>query len=441
MKIFLLIIFGILLCTVSVSAAEIGVIREFHGRKPALNKFRIDRKDLMDMNHNGSPDIVIIRNNVLYIFDSKTKEKLWEFILTSQVHIDNSFVTFGGFALFDDTDIVHIILGIVNSIDQSNCYTVIINTQTNEVEYNNVGKPVAILHLPNGHPVVLSYDDQSNVSRIIGILVALKASYTNNSNLSQIHHAEDFSLALKYKSEPGFQLAYDPELFSSPDKSDLDGDGYPDFPMLIADSGNVTGMVVRGGDSIEVIWHYDFPEENKTEMLKGFHGFADLNGDGEKEAILGDNLAVTLDGAVHIIAENFEILDIQDVDNDGYDDIIGLNTEDRTIVVYGLQSATSVTDSDLERIGFYLFQNYPNPFNPSTNISFSVVKEGEVSLTIYNELGQKVRTLLNQFEHTGNYTLSWDGRNDEGNVLSSGRYFYSLQTGNLIQARKMLFLK
>ncbi len=441
MKLIILIIIGLFICTSISLSAEIGVIREFHGRRPALNKFRVDRKDLMDMNHNGSPDIVIRKNGVLYVFDSKTKEKLWEYSTENILFGEDLTMNFIGFARWDDTDIVHVVLGVADSVNPSNWNTIIINSQTDEIVYNDVGKPIAMLHLPNGRPVVLSYDDQGNVYRIIGVLIALKAPNTANLNINQVHHAEDFSLSLKYKSDPGLQLAYDPNLFSSPEEGDLDGDGYPDFPMLMIDSGNVTGMVVRGGDSIGVIWHYDFPEEYKTEMLKGFHGFADLNGDGEKEAMLGNNLAVTLDGTVHIIAENFEFLDMEDVDNDGYDDVIGLNTSDSTIMVYGLQSPTSVTDNYREKITFRLFQNYPNPFNPSTNISFSVIKEGKVMLIIYNEIGQKVRTLVNQFKQAGSYTLSWDGRNDDGNLLSSGRYFYSLQAGNSVQTRKMLFLK
>ena len=455
MKNLITIFIGILIFASTCLSAEIGVIREFHGRRPALNKFRIDRKDLMDMNQNGSPDIVVRRNGVLYVFDSRTKEKLWEYQLSNltlnQKHlkfqpsdvvpVEGFSFNFIGFARFDDTDIIHVILGVIDTANPSGWHTVIINSQTNEIEYNTIGKPISMLLLPAVQSVVVSYDDQSNTCRIIGVLVALKTSYTENPNLNLTNHSDDFTLSLKFKSDPGLQLAYDPDLFSSPEESDLDGDGYSDFPMLMIDSGNVTGMIVRGGDSIGVIWKYAFPEEYKTNMLKGFRGFADLNGDGEKEAILGDNLAVTLDGTVHVIAENFEIIDIEDVDNDGYDDVIGLNTADSTIVVYGLQGATSVSDNDLKRIGFQLFQNYPNPFNPSTNISFSILKEGEVKLIIYNELGQKVRTLLNKFKHAGSYTLSWDGRNDKGNLLSSGRYFYSLETGGLVQTRKMLFLK
>ena len=166
------------------------------------------------------------------------------------------------------------------------------------------------------------------------------------------------------------------------------------------------------------------------------------NGDGEKEAILGENLAVTLDGTVHTIAENFVTLDVNDIDGDGYEDIIGLNTVDSTIVVYGRTSPTSVSEPELAtKIHFQLFPNYPNPFNPSTTISYSVTAAGGVQLKIYNPLGQLVRTLFNGQKPAGEYSLNWDGRDDAGRFVSSGSYFYRLKLGEGVQTRRMLFLK
>ena len=85
---------------------------------------------------------------------------------------------------------------------------------------------------------------------------------------------------------------------------------------------------------------------------------------------------------------------------------------------------------------YSLDQNYPNPFNPSTVISYSIQKEGNVELEIFNILGQKVSTLVDQVQAAGRYKVSFNA-----NVLSSGVYFYSLRTGNFIQIKKMLLLK
>ncbi len=89
---------------------------------------------------------------------------------------------------------------------------------------------------------------------------------------------------------------------------------------------------------------------------------------------------------------------------------------------------------------YKLFQNYPNPFNPSTNISFNLSKTSFVNLCIYNELGQKVCTLLNTKKSKGNYTITWDGRNETGQILPSGVYFYQIKTDDFINSKKMIFL-
>jgi len=90
---------------------------------------------------------------------------------------------------------------------------------------------------------------------------------------------------------------------------------------------------------------------------------------------------------------------------------------------------------------FDLSNNYPNPFNPSTKINYSIPKDGMVSLVVYNVLGQQVRTLVNAPMTAGQYSITWDGRNSAGSVLSSGVYFYRLQAGQLAIVKKMLLLK
>ncbi|RMF69991.1 MAG: T9SS C-terminal target domain-containing protein [Calditrichaeota bacterium] len=93
-------------------------------------------------------------------------------------------------------------------------------------------------------------------------------------------------------------------------------------------------------------------------------------------------------------------------------------------------------------LAFELLPNYPNPFNPETTIRYQLPEAGRVTLTIYNLLGQKVRTLVNQNRSSGSYTVVWDGRNDAGKELSSGVYLYKLKVGKaFVATRKMLYLK
>ncbi|MFQ6673172.1 MAG: T9SS type A sorting domain-containing protein [Fidelibacterota bacterium] len=102
------------------------------------------------------------------------------------------------------------------------------------------------------------------------------------------------------------------------------------------------------------------------------------------------------------------------------------------------------TDEDIAEVPrrFILRQNYPNPFNPVTTINFDLPNDGVVSLTVYNLLGQKVATLTNDFRRAGRHTVTWDGRNDLGQAVSTGVYLYRIDAGGDFSAtKKMILLK
>jgi spore coat protein A len=88
-----------------------------------------------------------------------------------------------------------------------------------------------------------------------------------------------------------------------------------------------------------------------------------------------------------------------------------------------------------------LGQNIPNPFNPTTRISFSLVENAGVELAIYNVAGQRVRSLVNSVYPSGDHVVEWDGRDERGNGVTSGVYFYRLKTGELEITRKMMMIK
>jgi len=106
-----------------------------------------------------------------------------------------------------------------------------------------------------------------------------------------------------------------------------------------------------------------------------------------------------------------------------------------------MQTAVSFKDKVKTPRDFKLYQNYPNPFNPETRIRFSLAKREHVKLVVYNMLGQKVKTLLNKVKPAGNYSVSWNGLDENGNKLSSGIYYYRLETGTSSATRKMVMLK
>jgi len=86
---------------------------------------------------------------------------------------------------------------------------------------------------------------------------------------------------------------------------------------------------------------------------------------------------------------------------------------------------------------FYVDQNYPNPFNPTTSINFGLPSEAQVSLVIYDILGRKIATLINnQAMAAGNYQRQFDA-----SKLASGTYIYRLQADQKVEVKKMLLLK
>ena len=90
---------------------------------------------------------------------------------------------------------------------------------------------------------------------------------------------------------------------------------------------------------------------------------------------------------------------------------------------------------------FALNQNYPNPFNPSTEISFTLDEAADVNLSIFNMLGQKVRTLTSGSKPAGVYSLEWNGRDEMGQSVSTGVYLYTLSNGSTSITKKMALMK
>jgi hypothetical protein len=103
----------------------------------------------------------------------------------------------------------------------------------------------------------------------------------------------------------------------------------------------------------------------------------------------------------------------------------------------GIQLVTGVDDMKGNIVRTYqLEQNYPNPFNPSTKIRFSIPQAGTVKLTVFNILGEKVQTLINEEMSAGTHSVDFMASN-----LSSGIYIYRIESGSFTQTKKMTLLK
>jgi hypothetical protein len=102
-----------------------------------------------------------------------------------------------------------------------------------------------------------------------------------------------------------------------------------------------------------------------------------------------------------------------------------------------IESTTGVDENEaVIPSEFALYQNYPNPFNPSTKIQYQIPKSGIVTIKVYNLLGSEVATLVKEEKAAGNHEVTFDA-----SELTSGVYFYSLQSGNFIDTKKMILIK
>ena len=114
-------------------------------------------------------------------------------------------------------------------------------------------------------------------------------------------------------------------------------------------------------------------------------------------------------------------------------------------VSYQLFSKDGAAGNGIMELGspdeFKLYQNYPNPFSSQTTFQYDVAEATSVKIYIYNTLGQLVKTIDRGDNSVGTHTVEWDGKNDDGDTLSSGVYFYQLRTKDFNKTMKMLLVK
>jgi len=94
-----------------------------------------------------------------------------------------------------------------------------------------------------------------------------------------------------------------------------------------------------------------------------------------------------------------------------------------------------ITDKEIPKV-FVLSQNYPNPFNPSTTINYSIAKVGHIKLNIYDILGNKVASVVDENKQPGNYSVLFNA-----STLPSGIYFYRLESEGYSDTKKFIFMK
>lgn len=232
--------------------------------------------------------------------------------------------------------------------------------------------------------------------------------------------------------------------------ADFDGDGDHDLAVsgvfILTNNGDGTF------ENADTCW---IPGQNIALCSADFdhdgdYDLAATSGDSASVFILRNNGDGTFQNPVSCWAEGKAgKICSSDLDGDGDEDLaVACHVREVGNIVSVLSNLyteySDVLDDDEQArfpLDCMLSQNYPNPFNPITKIEFLVAKPGLVNLNIYNILGRKVRSLVSEHMSSGYKSVLWDGKNDSGNEVTSGIYFYQLILGDFSEAKKMLLLK
>ncbi|MCP4568286.1 MAG: T9SS type A sorting domain-containing protein [FCB group bacterium] len=150
-------------------------------------------------------------------------------------------------------------------------------------------------------------------------------------------------------------------------------------------------------------------------------GILDMEGLNQINPGTGELLAVTYNGSDDLNLKSFRLYDVNG---------------NEVPTQYGYREKTEVLPRQYE-----LLQNYPNPFNPATTIRYSLAKQAQVNLVVFNVLGQKVRQLVLEKQDVGMHEVVWDGNDNAGYSVATGIYFYRLKTNEFTETRKMVLIK
>lgn len=166
-------------------------------------------------------------------------------------------------------------------------------------------------------------------------------------------------------------------------------------------------------------------------------GHYDVSSDSKLRVLVYDPAGSSMDAGQYILANmDFPIANVTGVKVDHV-----VLADEKNHAIEGVEIVISNEVAEELPVEFALKQNFPNPFNPSTDIQFSVPEAGSVKISVYNTLGQEVRSLFTGDVARGTRIVRWDGRNNAGAQMPSGTYIYRMVSGKFTEAKKMMLLK
>lgn len=234
---------------------------------------------------------------------------------------------------------------------------------------------------------------------------------------------------------------------------DIDGDG---------DNEVLTYLVPPMGDNC-ILRIYEKEDESFVNVFENVYSFPsglnvfDYNNDGFPDLMLGNYLVINYGNYVFSepVDTNTNVDhrgDFYDMDNNGYLDIVQCYQNPEVNrgylrIMFNDGEGNFVPEPAVENVDDEVvfsgnnLSNYPNPFNPETNITFTLPRESDVKLSIYNVKGQKVKSLVNSRFTKGQHSILWNGLDNNNSDVSSGIYFYKLETDSKTISKKMILLK
>ncbi|UCE07991.1 MAG: T9SS type A sorting domain-containing protein, partial [bacterium] len=221
---------------------------------------------------------------------------------------------------------------------------------------------------------------------------------------------------------------------------------YWSSPIIVTDPvdskslGREPGLIVDRDGDVHLIWEEGDMLESKWSEIY----YAQWLKEGE---LWSPPVPLTSD--IDGISKNRPNLTLDDFGRLHFIFSLTINDSDKTYSIHHMVSepvcgpmslVLADTTQNLPSI-FQLFQNYPNPFNAQTVIKYKLSRDCKVELVVYNILGQKVRTLINEYQTAGLKHTVWEGQNDSGKSLGSGTYFIRMKTGEYRKVNKILLLR
>ena len=215
----------------------------------------------------------------------------------------------------------------------------------------------------------------------------------------------------------------------------------------LLDANNYTARIAFDGDWIHRSSHLEIRDSagtidtvsgllNESPFVSKMSQFVDIDGNGHPEVVISYQSTVDSLKRTYTHWQDGAFVT---------DSVVTFWNPDQVIIRVLEATATGLRELNFPIVSpdqYTLEQNYPNPFNPSTSIRFTLPLDKNISLKVYDILGNEVKTLVaNEKMAKGSYEVTWDGSNNSGIKVASGQYIYSLEYGNFSKSMKMTLLK